>query len=552
MNKGTTVRGIISITLFLLISSTGAQTADSTDLLQSSLEELSTQPDPRVDNVRIATAAILPNFYASRDFQLAWSRPEQTTGLIAAIRSGEAEGLDPTDYHLKELEKRLNLISIDNIEPSPERVALDILLTDSLIRLAYHFYYGKVDLREVDTNWNFSRPLDQEEAIGALNDILAADSLANELSQLLPDHFAYINLKKALKRYRQIQANGGWQSVPQGPTLKNGDTNVRVEALRQRLAAEGYLSPTSTQGEHFDTELLDAVKQFQLHHYLTADGAVGAGTLAALNVPINSRIEQIRVNLERGRWVLHDVESRFVIVDIAGFEAFYFNNNEMVWTTRVQVGKPYRATPVFIDQITYLDFNPTWTVPPTIVAKDILPAAKRDVSYLTSRNIKVLDRNGKAVDPYSLDWSKYSGKYFPYTLRQDPGPRNALGRIKFMFPNPHFVYLHDTPSKSLFGRTERAFSSGCIRVENPVKLAELLLDDSDNWNQEKIRQVFDTTKTRRVRLKEPVPVLLFYWTARPQENGHVSFKQDIYGRDKAVQRALNADPRFSSHKNKAK
>jgi murein L,D-transpeptidase YcbB/YkuD len=325
---------------------------------------------------------------------------------------------------------------------------------------------------------------------------------------------------------------------------------VRVVALRQRLAAEGFLSPASNQGELFDAEVEAAVKQFQDHHYLTADGVVGRGTLAALNVPIESRIDQLRVNLERGRWVLHDLESRFIIVDIAGFEAFYYNNDEDVWTTRVQVGKPYRATPVFRDQITYLDFNPTWTIPPTILAKDILPKVKRDVSYLSERNIKVLDRNGTVIDPHTLDWSKYSGRNFPYILRQDPGPNNALGRVKFMFPNPHFVYLHDTPSKSLFNRTGRAFSSGCIRVEKPVELAEILLNDPKRWNQEKIRREFETAKTRSVRLKEPVPILLFYWTARPDDNGHVRFKQDIYGRDTAVLRALNDD--FKVHSRHAR
>lgn len=550
MNNAIAVRAIASVLFFVLIFPAWAQTEGATDLLHSRLEALRDQPDPRVDDVPIASVALLPDLYASRDFQLAWIRPEQTAELIAAIRNSEAEGLDPTDYHLEELESRLTQIPIDNSAPSPQRVDLDILLTDSLIRLAYHYFYGKVDARELDDNWNFDRPLDQKNAIAALEKMLAATSLASALNQLLPEHVAYQNLKKALERYRQIQAAGGWQPVPQGPTLRSGDTDVRVVALRQRLVAEAFLSPASNQGELFDAEVEEAVKQFQDHHFLTADGVVGRGTLATLNVPIEARIDQLRVNLERGRWVLHDLESRFVIVDIAGFEAWYYNDNERVWASRVQVGKPYRATPVFRDQITYLDFNPTWTVPPTIMAKDILPKVKRDVSYLSKRNIKVLDRNGTVIDPHTLDWSKYSGRNFPYILRQDPGPNNALGRIKFMFPNPHFVYLHDTPSKSLFNRMGRAFSSGCIRVENPVELAELLLNDPERWNREQIRREFETAKTRSVRLKEPVPVLLFYWTARPDDNGHVRFKQDIYGRDTAVLQALNDE--FKVHSRHAR
>lgn len=259
---------------------------------------------------------------------------------------------------------------------------------------------------------------------------------------------------------------------------------------------------------------------------------------------MQARIDQIRVNLERARWMLHDVPQTFVVADIAGFEAGYFRAGRLIWRSRVQVGKPYRSTPIFRSNISYLVLNPTWTVPPGIEARDILPAVKRNRGYLAAKNLRVIDQQGRTVDPARIDWSRYSGRNFPYTFRQDPGPDNALGQIKFMFPNPHFVYLHDTPSKDLFERDVRAFSSGCIRVERPLELAELLLNDPDQWSLEKIRSAVDTQKTRTVTLPAPVPVLLYYWTAQGQADGSVHFKNDVYRRDPAVLKALDSKFKF--------
>jgi murein L,D-transpeptidase YcbB/YkuD len=266
---------------------------------------------------------------------------------------------------------------------------------------------------------------------------------------------------------------------------------------------------------------------------------IGKNTLAALNVPVQKRIEQILVNLERGRWVYRDIDDEFILVNIAGFYANYEDDNKLQWQARAQVGKDYRQTPVFKADLKYLVFNPTWTVPPTILKKDVLPAIKRDLGYLKKKNMKVIDRSGKAVDPASLDWSKYSGKNFPYAIRQDPGPANALGRVKFIFPNKHFVFLHDTPSKALFARETRTFSSGCIRVENPFHLAEALLKDSLKWNLNKIGELIDSEKTKTVYLKKSIPVLILYATAFPSlEDEFVQFRNDVYSRDQAILKQL--------------
>jgi murein L,D-transpeptidase YcbB/YkuD len=283
--------------------------------------------------------------------------------------------------------------------------------------------------------------------------------------------------------------------------------------------------------------IVEAVKAFQQRHGLAADGAIGPTTLTAMNVPVEARIEQIRVNLERARWVFYDPESEFLVVNIAGFELYLVRRGEVVWRARVQVGRPYRSTPIFASTMTYLVFNPTWTVPPTIFRQDFLPQLRKDPSYVTARNIDLIDRGGSRVPPDTVDWS--AGTSFPYQLVQRPGPNNALGRVKFMFPNEHFVYLHDTPSRDLFERESRAFSSGCIRVENPLELAELLL--GRKWSRERIDALIARGQTETVFLDDPIGVKLLYWTAEVDAKGVVKFFPDLYGRDPELIEAL-AEP----------
>ena len=292
----------------------------------------------------------------------------------------------------------------------------------------------------------------------------------------------------------------------------------------------------------YDAPLEAAVKRFQLRHGLTPDGAIGPGTLQALNVPVSARIDQIRVNLERSRWVLHELHGNFVLVDVAGFNVSYFRDDEPVWTSKVIVGRPYRETPIFKSTITYVVFNPTWTIPAGILVKDKLPVIKRDPGYLKRNNIRVINSSGREVDPRSVNWSRYgAGRLPPYQLRQDPGDDNALGLVKIMFPNQYSVYLHDTPSKSLFDKDERTFSSGCIRVQKAFELAELVLADSSRWNQATMAEAVAAKATKTVNLATPVPVLLLYWTAQPTPDGQVIFRNDIYGRDPPTLAALNSD-----------
>jgi murein L,D-transpeptidase YcbB/YkuD len=301
------------------------------------------------------------------------------------------------------------------------------------------------------------------------------------------------------------------------------------------------LEVASEDPELYDTAIEEAVKRFQKRHRLDIDGKVGPKTVESLNVPVQARIDQIRCSLERIRWIFRDVPDDFVVADIAGFRLYLFQDREEVWKTRIQVGKPYHATPVFKDKMTYLVLNPTWTVPPGILRKETLPAIRRDPDYLKKKNMSVIRSDGSVVDPSTVD---FHAKRFPYGIRQEPGPNNALGRVKFIFPNPYFVYFHDTPSKSLFDQSARAFSHGCIRTQNPLHLAELLLADQ-GWDRARIDKVIDSGKMTTVTLEEPLTVFLLYWTAQVRPDGTVEFREDIYHRDGRIIKGLNAPIEFT-------
>jgi L,D-transpeptidase YcbB len=365
--------------------------------------------------------------------------------------------------------------------------------------------------------------------------------LTEAVARARPNNWLYDKMRASLGEYRMLEAGGGWMPVPGGEALKIGSRGRRVVALRQRLAVTGELSGQPLDNELYDEPLAEAVRTFQERHRLAADGVVSAATLKELNVPLSARIGQIRVNLERGRWALHEITpADLVIVDVAGFQVSFLRNREVVWRGKAQVGKPYRQTPIFKSAIDHVVFNPTWTVPPGILARDILPAVRRDPDALAKKKLQVIDGQGRIVDPASIEWSRYTGSNFPYMLRQGPGPDNALGLVKIMFPNPHAVYLHDTPSKALFENSERAFSSGCIRVERPFELAQLVLNDPANWNDSTIDAVLKDGATRTVRLRAPVPVMIMYWTLDPTAEGPPVFKRDPYDRDLKLLMALDA------------
>jgi murein L,D-transpeptidase YcbB/YkuD len=535
-------RGVTAALAIVACGSAWGQAAGAQDVdeaLRARVEELAATGSLEVDGEPIAARQLIPRLYERRAFAPAWRSVAQIDSLLEMIDESPLEGLDPRDYHVEAVRAaRAALADGARLEPA-ERAKLDILLTDSVIRLGYHLRFGKVDPVALDPHWNLSRELMGEDPVLTIQAAIDSASMRDFAAEVIPRVFLYERIKNALAEYRAIAAAGGWTAVAPGSVLKSGVSDARVAALAARLAVTGDLdaSRVDAVAAVYDDELASAVRRFQQRHGLATDGAVGPQTLAALNVPVEARIDQLRANLERARWVLYDPQSEFLVVNIAGFRMYLVRRGEIAWSTRVVVGQPFRRTPVFSSTMRYLVFNPTWTVPPTVLARDILPEVRRDPGYLATRNIDVFDAANALVDPASVDWS--SRRSFPYRFVQRPGATNALGRVKFMFPNDYAVYLHDTPSRDLFERDSRAFSSGCIRVEDPLELAELLL--GSGWDRQRMQALIATGRTETVFLDEPVPVMLLYCTAEVDSQGRVSFFPDVYGRDAAVIGAL-AEP----------
>ena len=500
----------------------------------------------RVAGEPIASRRLIPEFYEAREFRPAWGRPGQVEALVRLVAASRDHGLDPDDYHADVLGR---LPGVGRAGDAPDAAALaerDLVLTDALVRLAYHLRFGKANPRELYRDWNFSRSLGAIDPVRALETAIASESLEATVEQFAPQLPIYGRLRGALARHRAIEASGGWPRVPPGPTLEPGMQDPRIARLRERLAASGdYERPAGVEPDRFDAALEAAVRRFQARHALDPDGVVGRRTLAALDVDIAARIDQIRVNLERLRWVAQDLAGDYLVVDIAGFSARLYVGDRVAWASRAVVGRPYRKTPVFRATMQYIVLNPAWTVPPTILREDVLPKIAADPAYLAREHMQVVDASGRPLDAAGIDWSRYRSGGFPHQIVQAPGPDNPLGSVKFMLPNPHAVYLHDTPARKLFDKPERAFSSGCIRLEQPLELAVLLLDEPERWSPAALRAAIETGETRTVPVKRGIPVLVLYFTAEAPEDGTLQFRPDLYGRDARVIAALRAPFRFS-------
>ncbi len=521
------------------------------EAIRERIDHLRYEKQQDVRGARVIVDELVAKYYEAQQFQPAWQDSARLDELVASIEDLRNDGLDPNDYHLEALKSYRLDVRMKSPLTLQDRADLELLATDAFMLGLYHVFVGKVDPVKLSSQWNFSqRPIPSfEEALQRFSARLAAGEIRAAFDSARPSHAWYQRGRERLQDYRAIAATGGWPSIPDGPTMKPGMSDSRVPVLRKRLEVTRDLLPapgttTAADPNLYDATLEQAVKAFQQRHGLTADGAIGPGTRAAMNVPVEQRIDQIRVNLERARWTLHEMKGEFVLVDVAGFYVSYFRNDEPIWTSRVVVGKDQRETPIFRSKITYVVFNPTWTIPPGILVKDKLPVLRRNPGALKAMNIRVLDGSGREVNPYSVNWNQYGpSRLPPYQFVQDPGPNNALGLVKIMFPNPYLVYLHDSPAKSLYEQDQRTFSSGCIRVQKPFELAALVLNDPA-WNKQSMDAVIATKQTRTVNLKAPVPVLILYWTAQPRPDGQVNFRNDVYGRDPPTLAALNSDFRL--------
>ncbi len=471
----------------------------------------------------------------------------QADSLIAVLRDADRDGLRPSDYHLAPLDslrEHLRRAASGAQDMSERRLAdFELLCTDAFLLYARHLLRGRVDPVEMVPSWTLGRR--ERDLAQRLDEAVDKGTIRGVLHALRPQQPGYQALREALQRYRDIAASGGWPTVPDGPKLEVGVAHDQVEALRARLRVTGDLAvDASAAPRQFDDALRAAVVRFQERHGLEADGVVGPASRAALNVSVDRRIQQLEVNLERWRWLPQDLGTRHVLVNIAGFQLRVMEAGEEQLQMRVVTGRPYRQTPIFSDQISYLSFSPYWNVPHSLATRDKLPEFQRNPGLVSQQGFEVFrgwGADARPIDPSTIDWNSLSARNFPYRLRQRPGPQNALGQVKFMFPNRHNVYLHDTPSQSLFQRSARGFSSGCIRVERPVELATYLLRENEGWTADRVRRAMGQSREQSVVLQEKVPVHLLYWTSWV-EDGQVQFRNDIYQRDGAVASALDAVP----------
>lgn len=541
------LRSLLAATLLSVpVAATPAAPGDVVDALRQRVDALLAFGRLAVGDQAIDAVAALPRLYEHRGFAPVWSDPDGPLPIareaLAWLRSADREGLAPTDYHTAAL--GLRLAGLDPRATASERAELDLLLTDACLVYASHLLAGKVSPTTIDPEWQVQRR--EGDVVELLEDGLAAGHVAALFRRLLPAHPGYAALRRALADLRARAASGGWPVLPEGPALHPGDLDPRVAALRQRLLpAVAGESPPSAEPQRYDPELAERVRALQRRLGLDPDGVVGAKTAAALNTPLAERIDQLRANLERWRWLPQELGERYLLLNIADFELRLVEAGRVVLQMRAVVGRTYRRTPVLSDRLTYLVLNPTWNVPPQLARLDILPHARQDPTYLSRLGFRVYrswEAGAEEVDPATVDWSAVPAAPLPFVFRQRPGPSNSLGRIKFMFPNPFNVYLHDTPERRLFGETRRAYSSGCIRIEKPVELAEYLLRDDPAWSPAKLRAALDAGVERTVPLARPIPIHLLYWTAWVDDDGALQLRDDIYARDARLLAALDAPP----------
>jgi L,D-transpeptidase YcbB len=499
-------------------------------------------------------------FYGERDYKLAWFRDNdvvpEAEKFLNVVNEASKEGLQSQNYRVGDIEKMLKAYEAKDGEDSSRlelQKNIDLALTGSYFNYASDFYKGRIDPKAAsNVKWDVKD--NKIKLHKALQTILKERDSTYPYYEFEALHAGYKNLRSALEKYRAIEAKGGWTKVDLGnkKSLAKGDSSIAVVALRKRLNPEQKINANDKRMRYFDADLESQVKKFQMLHGLKEDGAVGGNTLAQMNVPVQERINQIMINMERWRWipkrmVPKSLDQKYIWVNIPEYKMYVYEDPDNdpeadrkykeVLSMRVIVGKTMHSTPIFSDKLEYVVIAPYWNVPNSIVENEIKPAVLKNPGYLARNNMEVVtkEKNPKQVDPYSINWSGVTEKNFPYMVRQRPGGKNSLGDIKFLFPNEYNVYLHDTPADALFNQNQRDFSHGCVRLEKPIELGKYMLKDMPEWNENRIRETIQRGEETWVTLPKRVQVYIVYFTSWADENGNVHFRPDLYGHDKKLQ-----------------
>jgi murein L,D-transpeptidase YcbB/YkuD len=483
---------------------------------------------------KVVDINLIGSYYADAANPAIWTSAKglNTRGreLLASIEGMVDDGLNPADY------RTLAFADAATMKAEADIAGLELALSNAFVRMARDLHSGRTSPSVTEPDIVIARkPMAAEKWLES-----AAKSGAEAVfAGLRPNHPQYFQLRQMLAGYRNLAARGGWPLIDSGSTLKPGMVDPRVRQMRASLKARGYSGIDNADPNAFDPGLTEVVKHFQKRHGLDADAFAGPATIAALNTTADQRVEQIIVNMERWRWLPADLGKRHVFVNQAGFEMFFVDGGKVIDNRRVIVGKPFHKSPMFSDMISYVDFNPTWTVTPDIAKSEFLPKLQKDPGYLERNEYKLYAGWGAGapeLDPYSVDWNGLTR--LPYKIVQQPGGKNALGDVKFMFPNKFNVYLHDTPSRQLFAKTGRAFTHGCIRVHEPLEFATKLLGLDQGLTRERIDRIVAGHQSQTVVLKRKVPIHLAYFTVWIDDNGIPNFYDDLYDRDRMVSQLL--------------
>jgi murein L,D-transpeptidase YcbB/YkuD len=479
-----------------------------------------------------AYAEYIRDFYRQRDFHYAWigndgQLTEQAGNFINMMKADADYGLNDSTIISEPLRELYDTLLMEGEKFRRDDKAMpraELLLTAQFFAYGNKVWSGLTSDSAKSLEWFIPRKKINMQSL--LDSMVTRPASAFEE----PVNRQYKLLRDQLKKLAVLE-KAPWDSLKASRKLyKQGERDTIIAAVKHRLHLLGDVTAADT-SQLFTPALDTAIRNFQDRMGLKTDGTIQPVLLNALNISPRKRIQQILINMERIRWVPAETPAEYLLVNIPAFKLYVYDNNKLDWSCNVVVGKPGTNTVIFSNEMKYVVFSPYWNVPPGILLHEVLPAMKRNAGYLTRQNMEVVTGSGSPVNPGSLSWARYSGGNFPYIIRQKPGGKNALGKVKFLFPNEYNIYLHDTPSKGLFGENKRTFSHGCIRVSEPQHLAEWLLRKDSSWTEQKIVAAMNGSKEKFVTLKEKVPVYIGYFTAFVDSNGRLNFRDDVYGHD---------------------
>ncbi|MDD3267171.1 MAG: L,D-transpeptidase family protein [Burkholderiales bacterium] len=489
------------------------------------------------ENTACLENAALKQLYMERGgvpiwFNNAGNMTEEVSRVIKIFKNSYKQGLNPNDFHIHELislsNQFINADDLSNLQLQ-QKLDFEFLMSDAYITYSKEIQMGRINPKKIYPDWGVSRSY-VDVILQFKKAIENGDKLAENLNTIEPTNFQYVKLKEQLQHYLSIAINGGWQNIDKGHTLKIGSQGNRVAHLRSRLALTGELV-NNTGDLKYDEGLKEAVLLFQKEFNLKQTGTVESTTLAALNIPVETRLKQIAINLDRSRWLPKKLSNNFVWVNIPSYSLQIYSGNNVELAMPVIVGQDgENKTCVVTSSINALGINPYWGIPRRIATREYLAKVQKDPEYLIKHKIRVYQGNVE-VDQSTINWSQYTVRTFPYYLRQDSGVGNALGHLKFIFSNTCGIYLHDTARRDLFNKVSRSMSHGCIRVGKPTELASYLLESNATWTPEKLSDSIKSGKHKWLSLNKPIDLYIVYLTAATDSNGVFHFYKDIYGAD---------------------